>query len=314
MWSGSPPHGGDRHHHWAAPNSTPQSRNALKTQNSASRSTSPLTQSMSKIILSARRKACDACVRAKRRCDLRTPCKRCVVKNLECIYQKSVAPTEIAPTSGLEKAMSTWWMIMTSILRPIFSSQTPGSIGYFRCSQGPKSTDRPIDFRSRKCKPSCLFHTSNDTWYGRYPTKHVSSKHLGSGTRLYGTRQLREYPEMLVTKSRTGFIHHRLYHDNLPPVIQDVFGVSALYYSPKTTNYDSTTWHIMDANVSDHLARVQALILIQIIRLFDGDIRQRCLAEEHEPILARWTRELDDRPACDDERPQAWEQWISEKV
>jgi len=146
---------------------------------------------------------------------------------------------------------------------------------------------------------------------------------LDSERVIFGTRQLRTFPEMLVTKGRTPFIHHHLYHDNMPPVIQDIFGVCALYCSPKTMNYQSTMWRVIEGNVArlfqdpipsslpEHLARVQALILFQIIRLFDGDIRQRAQAEQCDSILAAWTQELRDRTVWEDSGSSpTWEQWI----
>jgi hypothetical protein len=42
----------------------------------------------------------------------------------------------------------------------------------------------------------------------------------------------------------------------------------------------------------DLLASIQALLIFQFIRLFDGDIRQRALAENAEPILELWTEQL----------------------
>ena len=42
----------------------------------------------------------------------------------------------------------------------------------------------------------------------------------------------------------------------------------------------------------EELARVQALALYQIIRVFGSDARQKRLAEQHEPILAAWTTSL----------------------
>ncbi|KAK5989000.1 Transcription factor gsfR2-like protein [Cladobotryum mycophilum] len=42
----------------------------------------------------------------------------------------------------------------------------------------------------------------------------------------------------------------------------------------------------------DHLARVQALFIYQFIRLFDGDIRQRALAERQIPTLTSWIKQL----------------------
>jgi hypothetical protein len=41
-------------------------------------------------------------------------------------------------------------------------------------------------------------------------------------------------------------------------------------------------------NVVDYLAHVQALLVYQIIRLFDGDIRQRYAAESLIPVLSDW--------------------------
>ncbi len=68
-----------------------------------------------------------------------------------------------------------------------------------------------------------------------------------------------------------------------------------------TENNKLTVFHIMEAKVAEliyesneaswsiaeNLAGVQALILVQIIQLFDGDIRQRHLAEQNEVVLVR---------------------------
>jgi len=45
----------------------------------------------------------------------------------------------------------------------------------------------------------------------------------------------------------------------------------------------------------DELASVQALILYQIVRLFDGDIRQRSIAESQFPVLDMWAIHLRQR-------------------
>lgn len=46
------------------------------------------------------------------------------------------------------------------------------------------------------------------------------------------------------------------------------------------------------SSIVEHLASVQALIIYQIIRLFDGDIRQRGLAERQMRRLDEWTTSL----------------------
>ena len=42
----------------------------------------------------------------------------------------------------------------------------------------------------------------------------------------------------------------------------------------------------------EHLSRVQALLVYSTIGLYDGDIRQRHLAEQHLGTLHRWTRQM----------------------
>jgi hypothetical protein len=46
------------------------------------------------------------------------------------------------------------------------------------------------------------------------------------------------------------------------------------------------------ARVEENLLALQALILYQVIRLFDGDIRQRANAERHLSLLDLWTLRL----------------------
>jgi hypothetical protein len=45
-------------------------------------------------------------------------------------------------------------------------------------------------------------------------------------------------------------------------------------------------------SVPDHLARVQALLVYQLIRLYDGDVRSRVMAESLIPVLTRWCTQM----------------------
>jgi hypothetical protein len=57
------------------------------------------------------------------------------------------------------------------------------------------------------------------------------------------------------------------------------------------------------------LAAVHALMLFQIVQLFDGDIRQRSLAEQHMDILRIWAFQLQERAAS--LTPAiTWQEWI----
>ena len=50
---------------------------------------------------SSRRKACEACVRSKRRCDMKHPCNRCSRRRVDCQYPKTTTDLD-SPDSTVE--------------------------------------------------------------------------------------------------------------------------------------------------------------------------------------------------------------------
>lgn len=122
---------------------------------------------------------------------------------------------------------------------------------------------------------------------------------------IYAIKRIKSYPKQFVAHGSTPFIHRMLYSNFLPPVIQDILGVCALYTQKQECN-QQLVYRILSQKASaliesynpeklspmEHLASVQALILYQVIRLFDGDIRQRADAERTDPILHVWTEQL----------------------
>jgi hypothetical protein len=146
---------------------------------------------------------------------------------------------------------------------------------------------------------------------------------------LFCVEQLKSYPEKLYRTSKTVFIHPRVYHPVIPFPLQEAVGASALYLE-KTEVNEAMAWDIISAkatqlvepraswSVSEHLTCVRALIIFQIIRLFDGDIRQRSDAEKHDEIPAQWTDSLSQRTAAtafaESVRPATWESWVFEEA
>lgn len=117
----------------------------------------------------------------------------------------------------------------------------------------------------------------------------------------------RSYITNIVQNGRTPFIDPRIYEENaLPPCLEDVYCVCAAYLS-KTTANETMIFRIMSRkfdellskrpyySFEDELASVQALIIYQILRLFDGDIRQRGIAEAHFQLLEAWAMSLRQR-------------------
>jgi hypothetical protein len=109
----------------------------------------------------------------------------------------------------------------------------------------------------------------------------------------------------LVQQNRSPFIHCNSYQNMPPAVYQDLLGVCAMYSQKNILNqgvifsmldnqvfnlvksYNPSSW-----STQDYLVGIQALIMYQIIRFFDGDIRQRANAEKHSGTLEAWTIHL----------------------
>src|SRR4051812_16957221 len=56
------------------------------------------------------RRSCRDCAKAKRRCDLNSPCYRCRVRSLQCTYEKdtrSARNVALAEVAGVEDSAST---------------------------------------------------------------------------------------------------------------------------------------------------------------------------------------------------------------
>lgn len=115
----------------------------------------------------------------------------------------------------------------------------------------------------------------------------------------------------------------------MPRAHQDALSASSLYLQKNDAN-ESIVWEVVTANVMtlieprtswsvvEHLGCVQALIIFKIIRLFDGDIKQRSDAEQQEELLVIWTESLAQRTAIIMSSPRtagrSWEDWIFDEV
>jgi hypothetical protein len=116
--------------------------------------------------------------------------------------------------------------------------------------------------------------------------------------------QFQTYPRLFYEKGQTPFIHRHLYASCLPDIILDALSACALYCGKNKENESLVLADIskkaLELAVADkvftcpvqQLASTQALLLYQIIRLFDGDIRLRADAEACETALAAWTDQI----------------------
>lgn len=105
-------------------------------------------------------------------------------------------------------------------------------------------------------------------------------------------------------------IHPELYRHDMPRCVQDAYTAVSTYQHRTADNTD-TVLRILEArveqlvqeqlvreglgdelSVTEHLARVHALLAYQTLRLFDGDIRARAQADEMIGTLFEWCKSM----------------------
>ncbi|ETN45906.1 uncharacterized protein HMPREF1541_00087 [Cyphellophora europaea CBS 101466] len=150
-----------------------------------------------------------------------------------------------------------------------------------------------------------------DSWQVYHPYR-TSLEQVNASTLGTAILEVQEWLKVWVLVGRTPFIHSQTYRDQMPQCLQDAYTACATYYaSTKDTKgialqiiEDFVGRLLDDMAIEDveslspscvlvlHLARVQAMLVYQTIRLFDGDIRQRALAEEQAPTLKNWNEAM----------------------
>ncbi|KAK5987353.1 Transcription factor gsfR2-like protein [Cladobotryum mycophilum] len=135
-------------------------------------------------------------------------------------------------------------------------------------------------------------------------------------------------------KRATYFMHPRLYTTQLPKAILIAFSAASSYANrtPETKGWAMRV--ILDAvrevhregerasTQVDRLARVQALLMLNTIRIFDGDVGMRAAAEREMSVAIAWAKDLaelrnemeDGLPSSahitKERLPKSWESWI----
>jgi hypothetical protein len=126
----------------------------------------------------------------------------------------------------------------------------------------------------------------------------------------YCASRLASLPHVFASSGQTIFIHLQKFQALQSPALQQAMSACALYsiQNPATKAIvhqviQSNVQHLLSTTNSstssnhDLLAALQALLLYQLMRLFDGSIRLRAAAEACEPTAILWAEELRTR-AC----------------
>ena len=136
----------------------------------------------------------------------------------------------------------------------------------------------------------------------------------------HATATVHQWLAQWVDGDSNPFIHHQLYRNRFPQCIQDAYMALSCYLHRKSSNEQAifqiiedkaqqlaeqdtlsaesalgiTSLNSASLDPLTHLARAQALLIYQLIGLYDGNIRLRCIAESHIPVLNSWMHQAVD--------------------
>lgn len=295
-------------------------------------------------ISGTRKKSCYGCVKAKRRCDLGYPiCKRCCVKGYDCKYP-SASPRDLSTeSSGAVPAEVVIRVESAPDLEPpltsVADSSTELSLINFNTSDSIVDPFllRASDSIGSSASPESFefndFHVHDD-WNIEIPRpmprlpltrtllpEIVVPAFLSQAQTLFIISNLQAFVPSMAYSGTTIFLHKDLYRTHEPPAIEDCVAISALYMTKTARNQhilantitskissltaESGTW-----TLAQHLAAVQALIIYQVIRLFDPDLNLQDAAAPQNALLEFWSAHLWKRSfTCTQSFPSSYASW-----
>jgi hypothetical protein len=289
----------------------------------------------------SRQKSYKQCAGVKRQYDRGRPiCSRCASKGLRCFYKS--AP--LHNFAGMDDAVPLPNDPFLGNLRLIGNNTQAPTLDMFAEPSGfepAASVPMPVGISlpdvsvsmvdsSNLTIDESLFTTFNNYAVSNRREPFACEIGIMDRSRIsFLIRQMKTYPTLLVKSGKTPFIHPQASYPLIPPPLQDAISASALYLSKNERN-EAMVWDIVSAkvtalmepraswSVAEHLACLQALVIYQIIRLFDGDIRARADAENSEDMLEDWTNRLVLRTGTNNSLgtviSNSWENWVFEEA
>ncbi|KAF2739639.1 hypothetical protein EJ04DRAFT_508518 [Polyplosphaeria fusca] len=271
----------------------------------------------------SRQKSCRECVRGKRKCTQELPrCKRCAKKNIPCGYPNNRGTVADVPIPELDfqwlddlmqnPEMLPWSgglqpQISAVATGPMVTSSAPISTAVTSWSSSEAPQNNEPDYLAEAVRP---IRTS-----------------LARAETEAAVQRFRSWPDKWLKEGKAPFIHAHLYSTTMPKPLQDAYAACAIY-STKTRENEHIAFTVIESQANellrapnhsswtplDLLSACQALLIFQLIRLFDGDIRQRALAEQAEPVLEAWTEQLKSRTESEQRfttiTAPSWRSWI----
>ncbi|QPC64445.1 hypothetical protein HYE67_006676 [Fusarium culmorum] len=282
-------------------------------------------------------RSCQACVKARRRCNLATPCcERCSTKGIKCCYINQPAPaTDISSSStimpikeskglsDISKSQNLSFLVLSGELDTSLQMRVRQVLrdGYYRGSRPPITTLHIYE--------SGIVSEPMDTCVRIFNPLHLEVVRVFDPATLHRLSDiLRGFPAEFAENNKTAFIHSGIYPPHLPPQIQQV---RDLCYSYQVGGEYLAT-HRLDAlrstirrllrlatrtsSFGDTLAYAQAITLAQIIRLLVcNDTSEDQVERDNEDMWALTHKLWQHAPIQLPSTLSPWQAWIfSESV
>ena len=256
-----------------------------------------------------RKKACVACTASKRQCDKQEPaCRRCRSKGRPCQYplvRQICLPIEDA--SEADEARASGTVSDVSLAEIDFLAPSLGDC------QVPNPLFDAVGALVVGANTECAWFLSEATW-GVMHGAPEGSEFVDTDVLQRFVADVQSWFRQWVTDGCNPFIHAQLYRQRMPRSVRDAYTSLTAYLAKNAANERMTLQVVQDNAESllreqqpddndddaaaarldtlDHVARVQALLVYQAIRLFDGDIGARERGEAAAPTLLAWTRQM----------------------
>ncbi|KAL7787554.1 hypothetical protein V8C43DRAFT_288466 [Trichoderma afarasin] len=248
------------------------------------------------MVAQKRQKSCASCIAAKRKCDKARPfCRRCEDKGLDCRYAVLIRRA-VAKSSPSDEP-----------------TEIPGHVYFFNTHVSSLSASAS----------SKLWFMTPETW--NIEKANPRAPQIPIPVFRTFVQRLQDWLVQWIHDGQCPFIHRQLYADGFfPTCMQDAFSSISIQQSCNSSNQDLTARIIQDRansliknnwievgssnlmsmavpvlDTSQHLARVQALLIYQILRLFDKGVWQQTRAEESMPTLLSWCQQMWDSATLD---------------
>ncbi|CAH0034058.1 unnamed protein product [Clonostachys rhizophaga] len=263
-------------------------------------------------------KACKTCAVAKRKCGRQKPqCLRCRRLNVPCIYPPSkpssyvlIPDDEDAITIGSDSSATAAASRESRSSTVVSTLPQPHRFDPANFYLALDLQDSPIhdgqDLRA-SAPPSWFQNIPGDLGV-LLPIQKADLDTSAFDNMKHHMAIAKEWLARWVDKGSNPFIHPQLYKRRLPVCIQDAYTSVASYLRKNQAN-EQMIYRIIEDRVRnlveghpkdppaldsiDSLGRVQALLIYQIIGLFDGDLRLRHVAEGYIQTLYEWAANLE---------------------